>query len=124
MDIAKKGSAYSKQCVLYISLRHGATEASLRAILIRNQETASQRSPALDNVPQLKQHLHRSSHWKPLRAMIRTSDGQSYISQPPIEEFADPLETLLLYLSLDLFRWKCMSATSTPGLLGATLDNW
>lgn len=46
----KKGSAYPKQCVLYISLRHGATVASLRAIFIRNQETASQRSPALDNV--------------------------------------------------------------------------
>lgn len=40
MDIA-----YPKQCVLYIPLRHGDTEASLRAIFIGNQETAS-----LDNV--------------------------------------------------------------------------
>lgn len=71
MDIAKKGSAYPKQCVLYISLRHGATETSLRAIFIRNQETASQRSPALDNVA------------------VETAGN--HISQPPIEEFADAL---------------------------------
>ena len=42
----------------------------------------------------LRQSLGRASHWKALRNMIRTSAGQVYASQPPLDEFADALEKI------------------------------
>ena len=42
----------------------------------------------------LRQSLGRVSHWKALRNMIHTTAGRAYASQPPLDEFADALETI------------------------------